>query len=120
MSDFFQVYETQAIIRYIDRVLPRPPLTPGNPQAAGRMDQFMNINEWYLFKAAINVIGFQRVVGPRLMGLTPEREPLTAKHSNLRAWLNRMNARPSVVATTWECVAAMTCPSPEEASHAEA
>jgi glutathione S-transferase len=87
VSDFFQVYETQAIIRYIDRVLPRPPLTPGNPQAAGRMDQF--------------VIGFQRVVGRRLMGLTPERAPLTAKHSNLRAWLIRMNARPSVVATTW-------------------
>jgi glutathione S-transferase len=119
----------------------------------------MNVNDWYLFQGTANVIGFQRIVGPRLMGLktdheaitavmprahavfaelalqlgesrffvgdsisladimlapqlnflqdTPEWEPLTAHHENLRAWAARMNARPSMVATTWERVAGM-------------
>jgi glutathione S-transferase len=153
----FRLYECQAILRYLDRVLPQPPLTPTHPHAAGRMDQLMNINDWYLFQGAANVIAFQRIVCPRLMGLkpdedaiaaampkahavfdelarqlgdrtffvdesisladvllapqldflrqTPEWEPLTAKSGNLGVWLDRMNARPSMVATTWERVA---------------
>jgi glutathione S-transferase len=68
----FLVYETQAILRYLDRVLPTPALTPADPKAAARMDQAMGVNDWYLFQGVGNVIGFQRVVGPRLMGLTPD------------------------------------------------
>jgi glutathione S-transferase len=156
----FRLYETQAILRYVDRALPHPALTPEDSQAAARMDQLMNINDWYLFQGVGSVIGFQRIVGPRLMGLksdeeaiaasmpkahvvfaelarqlderpffvgesvsladvmlapqldflrdTPEWEPLTAGHKNLRTWLDRMNTRPSMVATTWQRVAGMT------------
>ena len=68
----FSLYETQAILRYLDRVLPTPPLTPVDPKAAARMDQAMGVNDWYLFNGVANVILFQRVVGPRLMGLTPD------------------------------------------------
>ncbi len=63
----YLLYETQAILRYLDRVLPTPPLTPADPRAAGRMDQVMNINDWYLFQGVCNVIGFERVVKPRLL-----------------------------------------------------
>jgi len=49
-------------------VLPRPALTPDDPQAAARMDQVMNVNDWYLFQGVNNVIGFQRIVRPRIMG----------------------------------------------------
>jgi glutathione S-transferase len=31
--DGFSIYETQAILRYLDEVFPSPPLTPGNPKA---------------------------------------------------------------------------------------
>jgi glutathione S-transferase len=155
----FKLYETAAIVRYVDRVLPEPALIPANPQAAARMDQLMNVNDWYLFQGVANVIGFQRIIRPRLMGLdsdeeaiaaampkahtvfgelsrqlgdrpyfvgesitladvilapqldffaaTPEWEPLTANSPNIRQWLDRMNARPSMRATTWERVAAM-------------
>jgi glutathione S-transferase len=155
----FRLFETQAILRYLDRTLAAPALTPADPEAAGRMDQLMNINDWYLFQGVANVIGFQRVVAPRLLGLasdeaaiaaampkahlvfdalarqlddrtffvgdsisladvvlapqldffhgTPEWQPLTAKSANLHRWLDRMNARPSMVATTWERAAAM-------------
>jgi Glutathione S-transferase, N-terminal domain len=64
--DGFRLYETHAILRYLDRVVPRPALTPAEVKAAARMDQLMNINDWYLFNGVVNVIGFQRVVGPRL------------------------------------------------------
>ncbi len=155
----FSLYETQAILRYLDRVLPTPPLTPADPERAARMDQVMNINDWYLFHGVGNVIIFHRVVGPRIMGLkpdeaaieaampkartvfaelarllgeqsyfageamsladllvapgvafftaTPEWAELGAPHANLVAWLARMEARPSMKATTWERVSQM-------------
>jgi glutathione S-transferase len=70
--DGFSLYETQAILRYVDRVLPDPVLTPADRQAAARMDQVMNINDWYLFHGCANVIVFQRVIGPTLLGRTPD------------------------------------------------
>lgn len=155
--DGFRLYETQAIQRYIDRVLPNPALTPDDPKRAARMDQVMNINDWYLFQGVGNVIIFHRVVGPRVLGTTPDeaaiqaamprayvvfdelgrllgQQPyfagdaisladllvapamaffaqtpewskLGAPHANLVAWLERMQARPSMKATTWERLA---------------
>jgi glutathione S-transferase len=157
--DGFTLYETQAILRYLDRVLPAPPLTPTDPRRAARMDQVMNINDWYLFHGVSDVIIFHRVIGPQLMGLkpdeaaieaaipkarvvftelarllgeqsyfagdavsladlvvapaiaffthTPEWAVLGAPHANLVAWLARMEARPSMQATTWERVSEM-------------
>jgi glutathione S-transferase len=66
--DGYVLYETQAILRYLDRILPSPALTPNDPRAAARMDQVMNVSDWYLFQGVGNVIGFQRIVKPRLMG----------------------------------------------------
>jgi glutathione S-transferase len=74
----FSLYETQAILRYLDRVLPAPTLTPAEPRAAGRMDQLMNVNDWYVFQGVANVIAFQRVVGPRLLGLTADEAAVAA------------------------------------------
>lgn len=74
----FRLYETQAILRYLDRVLPNPALTPADPRAAARMDQVMNVSDWYLFQGVGNVIAFQRVVGPRIMGLTPDEAAIEA------------------------------------------
>jgi glutathione S-transferase len=152
----FRLYETQAILRYLDRVLREPPLTPADPQRAARMDQAMNVNDWYLFQGVGNVIIFHRVIGPRVLGLAPDEaaiasampkaravfnelahllgaqsyfagealsladlllaphvdfftmvpewSELGAPHANLVAWIKRMQARPSMLATTWERV----------------
>jgi glutathione S-transferase len=154
--DGFILYETQAILRYLDRILPSPSLTPADPMRAARMDQAMNVNDWYLFHGVGNVIIFHRVIAPRLMGkapddaaieaampkakvvfnelarllgenayfsgdaisladlmlapavefftLVPEWSVLGAPHANLAAWIARMQARPSMQATTWERV----------------
>ncbi|MBL3960999.1 glutathione S-transferase family protein [Burkholderia sp. KCJ3K979] len=64
----FTLYETQAILRYLDRVLPEPLLTPDAPRAAARIDQLMGINDSYLFCGCTNVIVFQRLIGPALLG----------------------------------------------------
>jgi glutathione S-transferase len=73
----FRLYETQAILRYLDRVVPGTSHTPAEPESAARMDQLMNVNDWYLFPGAAAVIGFQRVVGPKLLG-TPTDEAAVA------------------------------------------
>jgi glutathione S-transferase len=154
--DGFSLYETQAILRYLDRVLPTPALSPSDSKHLARMDRVMNINDWYLFHGVGDVIIFHRVIGPQLMGLTPDEAAIAAAmpkartvfaelarllgeqpffagdalsladllvapgvaffiatpewaelgapHANLVAWLMRMEARPSMKATTWERV----------------
>jgi glutathione S-transferase len=157
--DGFRLYETQAILRYIDRILPTPALTPSDAKSAARMDQLMNINDWYLYQGVANVILFQRIVVPREMKLpsdedaikaampkaqvvfdelarflgqqeyltgdalsladllvapamaiftqTPEWSTLGTPHANLVAWLDRMQARSSMKATTYERLSQM-------------
>jgi glutathione S-transferase len=70
----FRLYETQAILRYLDRALPSPPLTPVDLRAAARMDQILGICDWYLHQGCNSVIGFQRLVRPRLLGLPTDEE----------------------------------------------
>jgi glutathione S-transferase len=76
--DGFMLYETQAILRYLDRVLPQPALTPSDTRRAARMDQVMNVNDWYLFHGVGNVIIFHRVIAPRVMGLAPDEAAIEA------------------------------------------
>src|SRR5215510_10535076 len=68
----FQLYETQAILRYLDDVIPEPALEPADPRAAARMNQIIGINDWYFFPKAAAMIVFQRIVGPALFGMTAD------------------------------------------------
>lgn len=74
--DGFKLYETQAIIRYLDRIFPDPPLTPEGPQAFARMNQVIGIIEWYFFPKAAAPIAFQRIIGPVLLGLPTDEAPI--------------------------------------------
>jgi glutathione S-transferase len=67
--DGFCIYEAQAIIRYIDNIFPDPPLTPRDPKPRARMNQVIGVIEWYFFPKAAAPIGFQRIIGPKLLGL---------------------------------------------------
>jgi glutathione S-transferase len=42
--DGFLPYETQAIVRYLDRILSNTSLTPADQKVAARMDQVMNVS----------------------------------------------------------------------------
>jgi len=74
--DGFKLYESQAIIRYLDETFPQPPLTPGNPQQRARMNQVIGIIEWYFFPKAAAPIAFNRIIGPRLLGLPSNEEAI--------------------------------------------
>ncbi|MDB5367938.1 MAG: putative glutathione S-transferase [Rhodospirillales bacterium] len=152
----FRLYEAQAILRYLDRIAPEPPLTPSDdPRKEARMNQICGIVDSYLMNDLSAPITFARVVAPkfglpvdeakleaalpraaicmaelsRLLGeqdfmagdaisiadlmLAPhlaafagagESKPMFARQPNLRRWLERMNERPSMQATTWERV----------------
>jgi len=76
--DGFMLYETQAILRYLDRILPNPALTPSDPKIAARMDQAMNISDWYLFRGVSDKIGFERIVKPRVLNMVPDEEVCAA------------------------------------------
>jgi len=153
----FVLYETQAILRYLDRIIPAPPLTPTEPRAEARMNQICGIADWYVMKDVSAAIVFPRLVAPRFglpvdetaiaealprarvciaeldrllgenafmagdrlsiadlvlapqlafFGDAPEGADLLAATPNLARWVERMNARPSMVATTWERLAA--------------
>ena len=87
----FQLYETQAIVRYIDAVFPGPSLQPTDPRAAARMNQIIGVNDWYLFPQVIAVIVFQRLVGPILMGLQPNEEAIAAAVPNAQRCIGELN-----------------------------
>ena len=44
----FRLYETHAILRYLDAILPGPALQPNEPKAIARMSQIANIVDWYV------------------------------------------------------------------------
>src|ERR671925_2091663 len=51
----FRLYETQAILRYLDDIFPEPPFEPAEPRSAARMNQIIGINDWYFFPKAASV-----------------------------------------------------------------
>jgi glutathione S-transferase len=61
----FRLYETQAILRYLDRVIPNPSLIPADPRAEARMNQLCGIADWYLMPDVSAGITFGRLVAPR-------------------------------------------------------
>src|SRR5215212_9755015 len=66
--DGFTLYETQAILRYVDAAFSGPALRPTDLRALARMDQLVGICDWYLFPQVGVTIAFQRIVKPLLMG----------------------------------------------------
>jgi glutathione S-transferase len=75
--DGFALYESQAIIRYLDETFPNPPLTPGNAKQRARMNQVVGIIEWYFFPKAAAPIAFNRIIGPKLLGLPSDETAIT-------------------------------------------
>jgi glutathione S-transferase len=151
--DGWMLYETQAIMRYVDAVVPGPRLQPTHPRAQARMNQLMGITDWYVMPQVSAPITRNRVVAPRfnrpvdedaivkaipnariciaeisrlldgqpwlageeisladlllaphlsMFALAPEGADILKEHTNLKSWLARIEARPSMTATTWD------------------
>jgi glutathione S-transferase len=64
--DGFALYETQAILRYIDEGFPVAPLQPTDLHQFARMNQIMGIVDAYAWRAIAAGIVFPRLMAPRL------------------------------------------------------
>ena len=62
----FDLYETQAILRHIDRKTPTPALIPADPRQAARMDQMLAILDCALWPSVCLPINFNRLIAPKL------------------------------------------------------
>ncbi|HYZ49199.1 MAG TPA: glutathione S-transferase family protein [Sphingomonas sp.] len=155
----FRLYETTAMLRYIDNAIDGPALVPADPKLAARMDQVMSVTLCYVTPTVSATLSFHRMVAPvlglpvdeqaiasgigpardtlaevaRLLGSQPfmageqvsladcmlashisflreydEGRMLLAELPGLSAWIERMEARPSMTATTWDRLREMT------------
>lgn len=73
------LYESPAILRYIDDVFPQPALMPSTPAARARVNQVMSIVDSYGYPAAITNLFIPRILVPMLGGETDEAQVEAAK-----------------------------------------
>lgn len=86
----FRLYETQAILRYVDTLGSGPSLVPGNPQAAARMNQIIGIVDWYLFPAATVGITAERLMSQYFWGRPADETNIAAALPQARTCIREL------------------------------
>jgi len=76
--DGFMLYETQAILRYVDQVFAGPALQPTNAREIARMNQMLGIVDCYVFKSWSAEIGLERLIAPTYFGRPSNLEVIEA------------------------------------------
>ena len=66
VHDGFALYETGAIIRYLDRLFPAPALQPTDPRRLARMDQIMGVVDAYAYWPLVRQVFVHDVVRPHM------------------------------------------------------
>lgn len=110
--DGYVLYETQAILRYVDALRPDPALQPAEPRAVGRMNQLVGVLDWYFFPQVTGTISWERLVVPMLGG-TPNLEVVEAAIPNATTCveaLNELFAGPYLVGQTLTIADLMLAP----------
>ena len=75
--DGFALYETQAIMRYVDEAFPVAPLQPTDVYQFSRMNQIIGIVDAYAYSAIAGTILFNRMLAPQL-GLAVDEAAIAA------------------------------------------
>ena len=76
--DGFVLYETQAIIRYVDERFAGAPLQPEDVHQWSRMNQIIGIVDAYAAPSMGATILFNRLLAPRLLGREPDEAAIAA------------------------------------------
>ena len=87
--DGFMLYETQAIMRYVDEAFPAAPLQPIEVHPFSRMNQIMGVVDNYLTSCLLAKVIFQRLVAPRI-GRTIDEEAVSAALPKVRHCLGEI------------------------------
>src|SRR5579872_1214979 len=87
--DGFSLYETQAIMRYVDEAFPATPLQPIELHPFSRMNQIMGIVDAYLTPSLLAGVLYQRLVAP-LLGQATDEDAVTAALPRVRLCLGEI------------------------------
>jgi glutathione S-transferase len=89
--DGFALYETQAIMRYVDERFPGTPLQPEDVHEWSRMNQIIGIVDAYAGPSIAGAILFNRILVPRFLGGTPDEAAIAAAVSRARLCLSEID-----------------------------
>jgi glutathione S-transferase len=64
--DGFQLYETGAVARYVDRAFPGAKLQPADVRQLARMDQIVAVVDAYAYPSVVSKLVIERLVAPML------------------------------------------------------
>ncbi|HXP05790.1 MAG TPA: glutathione S-transferase family protein [Stellaceae bacterium] len=87
--DGFALYETQAIMRYIDEAFAATPLQPIEVHPFSRMNQIMGIVDAYLAPSLVGGVLYPRIVAPRL-GLPTDEAKVAASLPQVKLCLGEI------------------------------
>ncbi len=87
--DDFALYETQAIMRYVDERFPGAPLQPEDVHEWSRMNQIIGIVDAYAWPSIAATILYNRMLVPRLGG-TPDEAAIAAALPRARLCLGEI------------------------------
>ena len=86
----FALYETQAILRYVDTAFPGAPLQPTDPRHAARMNQIIGIVDWYVFPAVTVGIVAERLMSQFFWGRPADETNIAAALPKARTCIREL------------------------------
>ena len=89
--DDFELYETQAIVRYIDERFAGAPLQPTEVHEWSRMNQIIGIVDAYAWPAIAGAILYNRLIVPRILGGAPDEAAIAAALPRARLCLSEID-----------------------------
>src|SRR5215813_1413211 len=89
--DGFALYETQAIMRYVDERFAGTPLQPEDVHEWSRMNQIIGIVDAYAWPSIAGTILFNRVLVPRFLGSAPDEGAIAAALPRARLCLSEID-----------------------------
>ena len=89
--DGFALYETQAIMRYVDERFAGAPLQPEDVHEWSRMNQIIGIVDAYAWPSIAGTILVNRVLKPRFLGGAPDEAAIAAALPRARLCLSEID-----------------------------
>jgi glutathione S-transferase len=89
--DGFTLYETQAIMRYVDERFAGTPLQPEDVHEWSRMNQIIGIVDAYAWSSIAGAILFNRMLVPRILGGTPDEGAIASALPRARLCLSEID-----------------------------